>query len=47
MKQPIIEADREYRKKVLIIYVVLVCLGAVVIGWGIPWVCMFSAWAGA
>ncbi len=36
MNEKIIPADRTYRRTVLIIYVVLVCIGVVLIGWVLP-----------
>ncbi len=37
MNEKIIPADRTYRRMVLIIYLVLVFIGAVLIGWVLPW----------
>ncbi len=36
MNEKSIPADRTYRRKILIIYVVLVCIGVVLIGWVLP-----------
>ncbi len=37
MTRPIIRADKHYRRKMLLLYVFVVCLGGIVIGWGLPW----------
>jgi MFS family permease len=37
MKQEIIRADRRYRRRMVGVFLVIVCLGAAVIGWGLPW----------
>ena len=37
MNEKIIPADRTYRRMVLIIYLVLVFIGVVLIGWMLPW----------
>ncbi|MGI9568304.1 MAG: hypothetical protein ACR2PH_00830 [Desulfobulbia bacterium] len=38
MTDRIISADKKYRKKVLILYLIFASLGAVSIHWGLPWV---------
>ena len=38
MTDRIILADKKYRKKIIVIYLISVALGAALIGWGVPWV---------
>lgn len=38
MTDRIILADKKYRRKVIIIYLISVALGAALISWGLPWV---------
>ena len=38
MTDRIILADKKYRRKVIIIYLISVTLGAALISWGLPWV---------
>lgn len=37
MNQRVIRADKAYRNKVLVLLVLLVSLGTLIIGWGLPW----------
>lgn len=37
MNQHIIRADKRYRRKLIVIYILLVLLGTVLIGWVLPW----------
>ncbi len=37
LEASLIPADKVYRKKVILVYVIVVSIGAAVIGWGLPW----------
>lgn len=36
-EEQLIRADKSYRRRVILLYGVLVCLGGVMILWGLPW----------
>lgn len=37
MKEPILRADRDHRRRILFIYILAATLGALILGWGLPW----------
>ena len=37
MKEPILRADREHRRRILLIFIVAGTLGALIVGWCLPW----------
>ncbi len=37
MKEKILPADREHRRRILLLFIVAATLGALIVGWGLPW----------
>jgi hypothetical protein len=37
MNETIIPADKQYRRRLIVIYIPILVIGLVLVGWGIPW----------